>query len=249
MSTFQKISRECSLSKMNSSSCDHLPTRTSAIKSTKHESKHKNRLLPKHDHFFSSSQKQPRINPINLSHQKSLLKKTNNCRVKKSFEYEDKNLKKSIIKFKEDFTHNVCMLNTCNHNAYDEAILAFLNEKEELPYTEETLKMFRKKYGVYELISEANINNGNENDSITKFNGNANKYCIVSRKGTIRGTLNHVRDSIKQIFKAPRLSSPVLSNLNFNSHTKYFHHSPISITNHYLVRFFKFKISVRITIK
>ena len=237
MSTLQKISRECSLSKMNSSSCDHLPTHTSAVKSSKHESKHKNRLLPKHDHFFSSSQKQPRINPTNLSHQKSLLKKIVNCRVKKSFEYEDKIPKKSIIKVREDLAHNICMLNTCNHNVYDEALLAFLNEKEELPYTEDALKIFKKKYGLYELISEANLNNGNENDSIAKSNGTANKYCIVSRRGTIRGTLNHVRDSIKQIFKAPRLTSPVLNNLNFNPHVKYYHHNPTSIANHYLVRY------------
>ena len=62
------------------------------------------------------------------------------------------------------------------------------------------------------LVSAENIlNNNNKDEIIDKKNMLANsKYCILSRHGTIRGTLNHVRDSIKHLLKAN--NNPVLLN-------------------------------------
>ena len=48
----------------------------------------------------------------------------------------------------------------------------------------------------------------------------AGPMLIVSRQGTVRGNLNHVKTSLKEIFREPKITHPVL-NAQLNNNTNY----------------------------
>ncbi len=149
-----------------------------------------------------------RINAANLTYQKSLLKNTSQCsRLKKTVDYEHKNVNliKNLSKFQEQFKVQL-------KNNDIQSDLNDLNNN----YSEETIKLQKQKWesNNLTLVSAENI----LNDEIEKKNIHSNKYCIISRRGTIRGTLNHVRDSIKHLIKVA--NNPVFLNGPNNQNAK-----------------------------
>lgn len=58
------------------------------------------------------------------------------------------------------------------------------------------------------LLSKEYLNGNDEAEKQSKSNSLSN-LLIVSRHGTVRGSLNHVKTSLKQIFKEPQITNPV----------------------------------------
>ena len=221
------------LSKMSSISCSDLSESRNNLHCINHSKSFKvdrsstNRLFHNSGHSFSKQQQQHRqclkINPSSLMHQKSLLRKNApNNKIRKSFEYEDKNIntiKRNFSKFQEQFKYQMIR----NDHSID------LLADNESTHTEETIMLVRKKLeqNNLTLVPSGHLIDCN-NNNIEKKNVFVNKYCIVSRQGTIRGTLNHVKDSIKQLFKVPRITNPA-SNVHLNTSSYNIHRSQANL--------------------
>lgn len=65
-----------------------------------------------------------------------------------------------------------------------------------------------------------------DNKCTTTISGANNCQFIVSRHGTVRGSLNHVKTSLKQIFKEPHITSPVVNpQLNITPSNNYYNYN------------------------
>lgn len=214
--------KQINLTKISSSSCDNLVHAKSFQADTKYS--HYNSVYSfnqcsnnnnNHNNNTTNSSTSS-ITPAYLERQKSLLRKSsqlNRFKYRKAHEFEDN--RRAFSKFQEEFIRS-----RFNSKLNDDPLDTLLKDKE----SEEALSQFKKKleFSNLTLVPAADLHHHHNNHCHHHNNNSSdrkqfvNKYCIVSRHGTIRGTLNHVKDSIRILFKTPRVTNPVL-NVSLNT--------------------------------
>ncbi|CAF0991753.1 unnamed protein product [Brachionus calyciflorus] len=147
----------------------------------------------------------PKIFNLNadLIRQKTLLRKNN-------FEEQKKFMKKMIERPLNDFELN-------RNNSNTSSVLSLFEMDDSNSDNELTLIQSKLESSQLSILSKNKLVNESISTSPTN---STSSLLIVSRHGTVRGAVNHVRTSLKEIFKEPQITNPVTNaQLNIKSNT------------------------------
>ena len=171
-----------------------------------------------------------------LLNQKAMLRKTNQMKLSQSYHFKTEN---------KSFNLDDCEFDTIESkpNGSSQFLPGLLNGNDEVNFSESILSSFRDQLH-YSTKSQNNEIIPNENENNNDSEGNS---LILSRHGTIRGNVNHVKSSVKQIFKDQRATIPVfnaqLNNTEITAKLRDTSKRNKSIFNLYAVSFqFKFML-------